>query len=199
LTFSNLASSSNARWWRLRMKKKNAANEANKTITMGTTIAGIRVLVFELDDLWVLAVEVALAAAFAVALVVALIALPLTMLVERVLKAPAAEREENWAEFETTTGIPWSCWYVVPSETKLEVLKLVYVVKGEAAVIMLPAGVTVGRNMSDDCVSVAVATRPSTPVWVLSRGAWMALRDMSSLMWILKSQSLANWLVWGIR
>jgi hypothetical protein len=181
------------------MKKKNAANEANKTITMGTTIAGIRVLVFELDDLWVLAVEVALAAAFAVALVVALIALPLTMLVERVLKAPAAEREENWAEFETTTGIPWSCWYVVPSETKLEVLKLVYVVKGEAAVIMLPAGVTVGRNMSDDCVSVAVATRPSTPVWVLSRGAWMALRDMSSLMWILKSQSLANWLVWGIR
>jgi hypothetical protein len=52
------------------------------------------------------------------------------------------------------------------------VLKLVYVVKGEATVIMLPAEVVVGRViMFDDGVSVAVAARPSTPVWVLSRGA----------------------------
>jgi hypothetical protein len=170
------------------MKKKNAANEANKTITMGTTIAGIRVLVFELDDLWVLAVEVALAAAFAVALVVALIALPLTMLVERVLKAPAAEREENWAEFETTIRVLWRWSYVVPSETNVEVLKLVYVVKGEAAVIMPTAEIDGGRviivrleDVPDDCVSVALTTRPSTPAWVLSR-AWMALWDISSLM-----------------
>ena len=86
------------------MKKKNAANEASKTITIGTTIAGIRVLVFELDDLWVLAVEVVVAAAAVFA--VALVAPPLTTPVERVLKAPAAEREENWAEFETTIGVP---------------------------------------------------------------------------------------------
>ena len=64
----------------------------------------------------------------------------------------------------------------MPSETKVEVVKLVYVVKGEAAVIMLPAEVAVGlsifgrlENMFDDCVSVA--TRLSTPDWVLSRGA----------------------------
>jgi hypothetical protein len=91
------------------MKKKNAANEASKTITIGATIAGIRVLVFELDDLWVLAVEVAVAAAavFVVAPVVALIAPPLTMPVEGVLKAPSADREENWAEFETMIRVPW--------------------------------------------------------------------------------------------
>ena len=66
----------------------------------------------------------------------------------------------------------------MPSETKVEVLKLVYVVKGEAAVIMLPTEVPVGRaivgrlaNMFDDCVSVADTTRPSTLVWVWSRGA----------------------------
>ena len=33
------------------MKKKNAANEASKTKMIGATIAGIRVSVFELDDL----------------------------------------------------------------------------------------------------------------------------------------------------
>jgi uncharacterized RDD family membrane protein YckC len=104
------------------MKKKNAANEASKTITIGMTIAGIRVLVFELDDLWVLAVEVVVAAAFAVALVAMLTALPLTTPVEGVLKAPAAEREENWAEFATTTRALERCWYVLPAETKVEVL-----------------------------------------------------------------------------
>jgi hypothetical protein len=57
----------------------------------------------------VLAVEVVVAAAvFAVALVVALIAPALTTPVEGVLKAPTAEREENWAEFETTIGALWS-------------------------------------------------------------------------------------------
>ena len=57
-----------------------------------------------------LAVEVVVAAAavvFAVAPVVALIAPPLKTPVEGVLNAPAAEREENWAEFEITTGTPW--------------------------------------------------------------------------------------------
>jgi len=156
------------------MKKKNAANEASKTITIGTTIAGIRVLVFELDDLWVLAVEVVVAAAAVFA--VALVAPPLTTPVERVLKAPAAEREENWAEFETTIRVLWRWSYVVPSETNVEVLKLVYVVKGEAAVIMPTAEIDGGRviivrleDVPDNCVSVALTTRPSTPAWVLSR------------------------------
>jgi hypothetical protein len=54
---------------------------------------------------------------------------------------------------------------------KVEVaLKLVYVVKGEAAVITLPTEADGGGG--------AIFVR----VGVLSRGAWMALWDISSLM-----------------
>jgi hypothetical protein len=88
------------------MKKKNAANEASKMTMIGTTTAGIRVLVFELDDVWVLALEVVVAAA-AVRLLVALATSPPTALVEAVLKAPAADREASWVGFVTMTGNGW--------------------------------------------------------------------------------------------
>jgi hypothetical protein len=90
------------------MKKKNAANEPSKTTMIGTSIAGIRVLVFELDDLCVPAVEVVAAVALAVPLPTTLGAL-LAVPVEAALKAPAAEREESWAEFETTIRTPVLC------------------------------------------------------------------------------------------
>ena len=61
---------------------------------------------------------------------------------------------------------------LVVALTKVEVLKLVYVVKEEAVMILLPTEVAVGEVIfgRPENVSVAVATRPSTPVWVLSRG-----------------------------
>jgi hypothetical protein len=55
----------------------------------------------------VLAVEVVVAVALAVPLPVALTAPPLVTPVEAVLKAPTAEREESWAEFEIMIGMPW--------------------------------------------------------------------------------------------
>jgi hypothetical protein len=86
------------------MKKKKAPNEARSMImTTGTTIAGMRVLVFVLDDLWVLAAELVAAAALAVPLVVAAV---VAVGDASVLNAPAADREVNSAEFETTTGTP---------------------------------------------------------------------------------------------
>ena len=138
------------------MKKKNAANEASKMIMIGMAIAGIRVLVFELDDLWVLALEVVVAAAVAAAvrLPVALATSPLTALVEAVLKAPAADREASSAGFVTMTELPL----------------LVYVVKKEAVMILVPVGELMLEKLSllfDDCGSVSVAIRPR----VLSRSA----------------------------
>jgi hypothetical protein len=98
------------------MKKKKAANEASRMTTTGMTIAGMRVLVFELDDLWALAPElVALAVAVAVALMVALEDVAVS-------KALAADKEDNSAELVTMTRFPWLCLYVVPEETKVVVL-----------------------------------------------------------------------------
>lgn len=88
-------------------------------MTIGTTIAGMRVLVFELDDLWALAAELVAAAALPVAL---LVALSVVLVETCVLNAPAADREASSAELETITGMPWLCLYVVPPETNVEVL-----------------------------------------------------------------------------
>jgi hypothetical protein len=56
------------------------------------------------------------------------------------------------------------------------VLKLVYVVKGVAATILVGAESVDGRGSRErvesfyGCVSIAFAIIPSTPDWVLSRG-----------------------------
>jgi hypothetical protein len=85
------------------MKRKKAANEARRRKRIGTRIANMRVLVFILDDWWALAAELVAVAAPAVPPPGALV-----MVLEGscVLKAPAVDREENWAEFETITGTP---------------------------------------------------------------------------------------------
>jgi hypothetical protein len=41
---------------------------------------------------------------------------------EAVWNAPAAERDENSAESVTITGCPSDCVYVVPLETKVEMV-----------------------------------------------------------------------------
>ena len=100
--------------------KKNPANEpSSRTTTTGTTIAGIRVLVFVLDEVWAVAPELVALAAFAVSLPVAVV-VGLAETVE--LKAPAADREASSAEFETINGNPDFCSYVLPSDTNVDVL-----------------------------------------------------------------------------
>ena len=120
LAFSNLASSSNARWCRLRMKRKKAAKEPrSRTTTTGTTIAGMRVLDFVLEELWALAAELVEAAALAVPLPVT----PVVVVEDTaVSRAPSAESEASWAELETGIGTPCVCVSVTLPERKVVVV-----------------------------------------------------------------------------
>ena len=108
------------------MKKKKAPNEArSRTMTAGTTISEMRVPVFELDDLWVLAAE--LVAVTVAALAVApseapVVAVMIALEEASVAKAPAADSEENSAASETIDTTPVLDLYVVPAETKVVVL-----------------------------------------------------------------------------
>ena len=106
------------------MKKKKAPKEArSRTTTTGTTIAGMRVLVFELEDLWALAAEPVEVAAFAVPLPVLLAtALGVALKGACGLKAPIEDSEENCAESVTMTGTPADPINSVPLEIKVEVV-----------------------------------------------------------------------------
>lgn len=100
--------------------------EASNTIATGTTIAGMRVLVVECGDWWVLAAELVAAAA------------PLVEVLDDVcvLNAPADDREERSAALEITVGIDWTSVYVCPDETTVDETLMVYVVKADAAIMV---------------------------------------------------------------